>query len=186
MTPSEAFEARLARSDRSTLVGKLLLNIGLSSTNTPVPALVIGAISAGNLGTRASALALIFARYKINYIRLKYLTSQTATGANSVVLGFQDDASGAEGDGPSSTAGLLEYRCSAVTFVNQTIPQELSYQPASRNWYFCTPGATGSDPRLSISAILWASSLNVIAGVNAQVELDYSITFKGAVDVGSS
>jgi len=183
MTPSEAFEARLARSDRSTLVGKLIIANGL--TSTPTPLLILGFNTAG-LGSRAVSMSELFARYKVNYVRVKFLGATTGTSPGIVAVGFQDDASGAEGDAPTTTAGLIELRCSATSFSNQTTPTELVFRPASRDWYYCQPGASGSDPRLAVTAILYASLTAAASPGTLNAEIDYSITFKGAVDVASS
>jgi len=181
MTPSEAFEARLARSDRSTLVGKLLIS---STVTNSASALLIVGPGLATLGSRAGAMASIFSRYKVNFIRIKFLATSTTAG-NTTAIGFLDDASGAEGDGPGSAQLISELRCSAVSFPNQTVPIEFSFTPASRNWYFTFAGASGSDPRLVNVAVLFGASL-LSAGSTVNMEIDYSVTFKGAVDVGSS
>jgi hypothetical protein len=165
----------MARQDRSTLKGKLLLTpsipTGLTNILTITPA---------NMGIRTAAFQLLFAEYHINFIRVKFLS-----GTNTVVVGFLDDASGAEGDAPTTASGLLEQRCSGVSMSLETVPTEFLYtQKASSFWLKTYAGASGSDPRLTVAAILYA--FNAGSTVTPQIELDYSITFQCAVDVGTS
>jgi hypothetical protein len=167
----------MARTDRSTLKGKLLL----FPTANAVTAIL--SVTPLNLGIRAAAMAVLFAEYHINFIRVKFQTPATVT----TTVGFLDDASGAEGDAPTSLQGILEMRCSGINMTNETVPTEFLYtQKASSFWLKTYSGASGSDPRLSIASILYAASINGSAGNFATVELDYSITYQGAVDVGST
>jgi hypothetical protein len=178
---SEQFSERMARSDRTTLKSKLLFaNISLS---TGVTSLL--AIDPNNLGTRPAALAAIYSQYHINFIRIKFININNAgTFTNTTVLGFLDDASGAEGDAPTTTAGVLELRCSGISMVGEQIPTEFMYtQKASSFWLKTFSGASGSDPRLSVAAILFAGS---VGSSVLTYELDFSITFQGAVDVGAA
>jgi len=139
-------------------------------------------ITPANMGIRTAAFQLLFAEYHINFIRVKFVSGTTS---NYVVLGFLDDASGAEGDAPTSGSGLLEQRCSGISFGPQTINTEFLYtQKASSFWLKTYAGASGSDPRLSVAAILYGFNFGSTNSVT--IELDYSITFQCAVDVGSS
>jgi hypothetical protein len=174
---SEQFAERMARQDRSTLKGKLLLIPTLASNLTNL--LVI---TPANMGIRTAAFSLLFSEYHINFIRVKYASGTTSNG---VVLGFLDDASGSEGDAPTSASGLLEQRCSAISLGPETVPTEFLFtQKASSFWLKTYAGASGSDPRLTVAAILYA--WNVGSSNVVPIELDYSITFQCAVDVGSS
>lgn len=174
---SEQFAERMARSDRTTIKGKLLF-FGVSLT-TGVNNLLT--VTPNNLGIRPAALAAIFSQYHINFIRVKFIDVNSSPFTNTTVLGFLDDASGSEGDAPTTTVGVLELRCSAVSMIGATIPTEFMYtQKASSFWLKTSAGASGSDPRLSVAAILFAGS----AGASALTyELDFSITFQGAIDV---
>jgi hypothetical protein len=170
----------MARSDRTTLKGKLLF-FGVSLTSGVNTLLTI---TPSALGTRPAALALIFSQYHINFIRVKFIDVNSSPFPNTTALGFLDDASGAEGDGPTTTVGVLELRCSAVSLIAGTIPTEFMYtQKASSFWLKTYAGASGSDPRLSVAAILFAGS---VGSSLLTYELDFSITFQGAVDVGAA
>jgi hypothetical protein len=169
----------MARSDRTTIKSKLLFpNVSLSNGVNSILT-----IDPNNLGTRPAALAAIFSQYHINFIRVKFITTATSS-VNTTALGFLDDASTAEGDAPTTVSGVLEFRCSGVSLAGETIPTEFMYtQKASSFWLKTYSGASGSDPRLSIAAILFAGS----AGSSVlNYELDFSITFQGAVDVGAA
>jgi hypothetical protein len=176
MTQSEAFASRMTKNDRSTLVGKIVLQ----PTNSSPTAIL--AVQPLNMGARAAAFAALFAEYHVNYIRIKFL-SNTAT-PTTAVLGFLDDAGGSEGDGPGSLSALLEYRSSAICMAGTTIPVEFVYtQKASAFWLKTYTGVSGSDIRLSIAAILFLAQSG---SQTCNIELDFSITFQGAVDVSSS
>lgn len=175
MSQSEAFERSIARNDRSTLTGKLLN----TATTTATPSVILSIEPLG-LSPRTVAFAALFAEYHINYLRVKFISS---TAVNSA-LGVLDDASGAEGDAPSSVSGVLELRCSASSLATQTVPTEFTYtQKASSFWLKTYPGASGSDPRLAVAGLLYGASSS---SASVSIEVDYSITFQGAVDVGSS
>jgi hypothetical protein len=174
MSQSEAFARRMARNDRTTLVGKILL------TPSSAGPTAILAITPLNLGARAAALAALFSEYHINFIRVKF---QSPSGVITV-LGFLDDASGSEGDGPGSFNSLLEYRCSGVSMINVTIPTEFTYTQKSQSfWMKCLTGVSGSDLRLSVAAVLFIAQSS---SSPCTVELDFSVTYQGAVDVSST
>jgi hypothetical protein len=173
---SEQFAEKMARNDRATLTGKLLLTPTLSGSPSVGTVLTVTPL---NLGVRAASFAVLFAEYHINFIRVKFQTPTISTS----VLGFLDDSSAAEGDAPTTLSGVLEMRCSGINMVAETIPTEFIYtQKASSFWLKTYTGASGSDPRLTAAAILYAG---VSSSSTFIVELDYSITFQGAVDVGS-
>jgi hypothetical protein len=178
MTPSERFESSLAAgSDAFNLKGKLFVNPSLTTTPS-----VFQTINPSSLGVRAAALGLVFARYRVNRLIVKFQASSNSANA---LVGFLDDSSTGEGDGPSSVNGILEYRCSGVSFNTATVPTYLEWRPTDASkWYYCTAGASGSDPRLSVAAILYGGI--TISGGGCAVEIDFDITYKGAVDVGSS
>jgi hypothetical protein len=178
MTPTERFENSLStNSDAFNLKGKIFLSPSLSTTPS-----AFQSITPATLGARALALSLIFARYRVNRLIVKF---QVLTNSANALIGFLDDSSTGEGDGPSTVAGILEYRCSGVNFSTATTPTYLTWSPTdSSKWYYCTAGASGSDPRLSVAAILYGGV--TIAGGSAAVEIDFDITFKGAVDVSST
>jgi hypothetical protein len=176
-TPTEAFERSLARgADSFNLKGKVVFS---QATSTTPAAFIV--LAPSQLGPRATALATVFSRFRVNSVIIKFM--ETTSGFQTV-LGIVDDASGTEGDAPSSFGGVLETRCSALAFGAQTVPTYLEWRPVDKSkWYYCTSGATGSDPRLVFPAISFVASSGT-GSISAEV--DFNVTFKGADDTGST
>jgi hypothetical protein len=180
MTPIEAFESRLAtQSDAFNLKGKLLLPIGSIGTT---PTLIFPLIPS-NLGVRATALGTNYSRYRIKSLWFKFFPALASGVGESTVLGLIDDSSAETGDVPTTFAGLLELRCSGVALPGQTVPTIIQYKPVDKMWRFCQAGAAG-DPRLYNQAALYAGVLTTAAAL--QVEVDFDISFKGAISTGSN
>jgi len=178
MTQSEAFEAKLASgsSDACVFKSKIAASAG-GITTTPVNLLTVNPTF---LGARCAAAASLFASYKIKEIIVKFLPFNATT---FVALGFLDDATGSEGDAPPGYQQLSELRCSSSSFPGCTIPQYFSFKPVNTKlWYDCFPGQSGSDPRLINTAVLYAGTNAGTVAVS--FEIDVTIVFKGAVDVG--
>jgi hypothetical protein len=182
-TPSSAFERRLAQSaDIVTLRGKLFQSASVTA----------GSVSLGlvfhpaNFGGRSSNLATIFSRFRFLSVAMRFLSNVNgATQSSTVMAGVLDDASGTEGDAPTSPAGVLEQRCSALVLQNQTVPVDFIWRPVDRNlWYATTTGSSTSDPRLVFPGVLYYGNANAASAATVQVELDWEISFKGATDVG--
>lgn len=179
--PIEKFANTLGTHQDSTcLRGKLLVNVNTSSV-TPVALLTL---TPSFFGPRAVSLSSIFANFRFKRLVIKY-NYGAVTGTNSVgVLGILDDASGAEGDAPTSASSLLEFRTSASNY-NQQQPTVVEWAPTdTKFWYKTFSGATGSDPRFVDTAVMYVASLSQIASTHI-AEIDYSIVFKGAVDTGT-
>jgi hypothetical protein len=180
--PIEKFANTLGiHQDSTCLRGKLLVSVN-ASTLTPVNVLTL---SPSFLGLRASSMSSIFTDFRFKKLVMKY-NYGAATGLNAVgVFGILDDASGAEGDAPTSAAGLLEYRTSAINYNNQA-PTVVEWRPTNTKlWYKCSGGASGSDPRLVNSGVMFVC--NQASTISTHfVEIDYSIVFKGAQDTAST
>jgi hypothetical protein len=171
----------MSRQDRSTIKGKFLLTStlggGVNNLLTFLPA---------SFGNRAAQMSNLFSEYHINYMRLKFFSSATSGTSGGVVLGILDDASNVEGDAPTTPAAILELRCSGVNFSGETIPTEFMYRPkTSAFWMKTFGGSTGSDDRLVSSGNLFGGLFGT-GTTSLSLEIDYSITFQGAVDTGSS
>jgi hypothetical protein len=181
ITPTQAFEQSLARtSDAVNLKGKFYLPANSTST-TPSSILIFGPSA---LGGRAAALSTIFSRYKFKYLRFKFMSSTATAAPASVSLGILDDALTTEGDFPTTLASLAEFRCSATKFSNETVPTEFMWTPADKSlWYYTEAGASGSDQRLVNSGILIGASSS---SCTSSIEIDYSLVFKGAIDLVST
>jgi hypothetical protein len=184
LTRNEAFEEKLARSsDATVLRGKLLLQA--SSTSTPTVAL---AIIPSQLGVRATALGGIFTKYRVKSVLLKFMSANTSgtTLTGGGVLGFYDDATTGEGEAPTTAAGVLEQRCSASNFSGQTTPTMLRWEPVDKRlWYATTQGVAGSDLRLVFPGLIYIAGLASTTSVGFDIELDFTLVFKGAADVGA-
>jgi len=180
MTQSEAFEMnQVQSSDAVVIKGKYLGNAGL--TTAPQNLL---SFNPQGLGSRSTNMATIFSRYRIKYVRIKWL-STNGTTASSIALGVLDDASGSEGDAPINLGDVAELRASSTIVGNTTVPQLFTWEPVDRRlWYATYSGATGSDPRFSIPGVLYLAATGAVGGV--AYELDYSVVFAGAVDTGAS
>jgi len=179
MTPSEAKEMALARrNDTAVCSGRFTGS--LSATTSP--SVVINMNPSAGISTRLGAFAAIFSKYRIKSILIKFISSGTITGQTG--MGLLDDAP-LEGDGPTSYSGMLEMRCTAANFNAQTIPTEFEWFPVDKSkWYFTSTGATGSDQRLVIPAILFAACST--GTTNLTYQLDFTYVFAGSIDVGST
>jgi hypothetical protein len=179
MTQAEAFNATLSHSsDATTLRGKLFSTFSVSGT----PSLLLS-LAPPNFGVRSAALSLIFSRYRIKYLKFKFMTSNgTAGSIGTVALGIQDDVS-LTGDVPTTMAGIAELRSSATSFLNQTIPTEFEWSPVDKKLWYYTNG--GADTRLSIAGSLYGGA-SVAVSESLPVEIDFCIVFEGATDVGGN
>jgi len=138
-----------------------------------------------NLGARAAALAAIFSMWRFKKVIFKYNYTTASTGTGAVgTLGILDDSLITEGDGPTTTQGVLELRTSCTNY-NQNPPTTLEYAPPTSAWYHTYAGATGSEPRLVSCGVVYVGSI-VTTTYSHTLEIDYVIVFKGAVDVGST
>jgi hypothetical protein len=179
MSQTEKFNMNLSRGqDSFNLKGKYLLG-GVSLSTSPSTLVILTPLA--QLGARANALSSVFSRYRINRLIIRFLATQSLGG--NAVLGVVDDAT-VEGDAPTTPQDVLECRCSAIAMGNETVPVIFNWSPVDRSkWYYTFTGASGSDPRLTVAATLYAASTNTST---VDVEIDFDVTFKGAVDTLSS
>jgi hypothetical protein len=179
MTQAQAFESQLAKNADSTVLRGKFFFPQSALTLTPAILTILTPASAA-FGARSVSMANLFTSFRFKYLRIKFMLLSSATPVSGAV-GVLDDASGAEGDAPSSLNGILEQRCSASSFSNQTTPTEFTWEPVDKRlWYKCFPGSSGSDERLVTSGVLYAATNNPGA---VQMEVDFCIVFKGATDV---
>jgi hypothetical protein len=183
MTQTEAFERKLASNsqDSTCSYGTFLVQTTVGTT----PSAILS-IQPSSFGVRAIALGAIYARYRFKYLRIKFTSS--ASGSSAAItsaLAIFDDSSSGEGDLPTTIGGVLECRCSATFLQNSSIPTQFMWEPVDKSkWYYTYGGASGSDPRLTVQAILAAAAIANSSGLVAEV--DYCIVYKGAVDIGTS
>jgi len=180
MTQTEAFEKSLSNrtADSTNVRGKFMVTF--SATSTPAPIIAMNPVS---LGGRANTLNSLFSQFRFKYIRIKYLSVASGVFINSVIS-LLDDASIAEGDAPTTLAAMLEQRCSSSQLAGTTIPTFLDWSPTDpKKWFYTFAGSSGSDLRLTVPAILYGATS---AAGSINLEIDYSVSFKGAVDVLST
>jgi len=182
--PEEKFADDIGQhQDSCNTQGKTLFSVILGSaavTNA-------GVMNPTFFGTRVTNMAAIFTRWRINKLvfRIAFDSATTPSAAAFGVYGILDDASGAEGDAPTSADGLLALRVSGTVGFNTTAGTTRVYKPPDKDWRFCYAGATGSDPRLYAYGVLFVQQLGT-ASTSVYVQADYSITFKGATDIGAT
>jgi len=174
------FERKLTNSADSTVLrGKLFFAAGAAIT--PSAALVL---HPSNLGVRAAALATIFSRFRFKDVHIKF-QALVATAVATGVVGILDDASNTEGDAPTTVSSILELRSSA-SVLGQTIPQEFVWSQLDRTmWYACSGGSSVQDPRFLFPGVIYIGSTSA-SSPNIVMEIDYTIVFKGASDIGTN
>jgi hypothetical protein len=179
MTQAEAFERQVVRTgDATTLRGKVPITASLGPT-----IIVLFTFNPSLMGVRAAAFGAVFTRYRIKYVRIKWLSQATTTSYSA--LGVYDEGSAAEPTMPTNTSSLLELRASSSTLVGQTVPNFFEWRPSDPSqWMFTNAGVTGSDVRLTNSGILLGGALT--ASTSFAAEIDYCVVFKGATDIGTS
>jgi hypothetical protein len=126
-------------------------------------------------------LGSLFVRYRFNYIIFRCMFVGTNTNQYGA-FGVLDDFTG-EGDAPTTVGGVLEMRCSKLLYAANTTPDEIQWKPPARDWLYTFSGASGSDQRLVAPAVAYVTSTGT---ATFNVEVLYSITFKGAIDVGAN
>jgi hypothetical protein len=176
LTPSQAFEMQLARTNDSfALRGKSLLFTSVSSASVTL----VSNFTASSFGNRTNDLSLAFTRYRFKYIRFRVLPADTTTTTPSVVFGIVDDPD--PSNPPTTINALMNARCSCLVFGGQTVPQEFTWKPVDpKKWYYITSGSSSSaDPRFSQAANLYVGSGST-ATASFDIEVDYSIVYAGA------
>jgi hypothetical protein len=179
MTQQEAFERNLSRgNDTVSLRGKFITTVA-SVTTTPA---ALFAVWPSSLGARAAGLSPFFTRYRMKYLKVKFLANNpvSATVPGVAALGFVDDVSSV--DVPTSVGGVSELRCSGTNFFAETIPTFFEWAPVDKaRWYYTT--SDSSDTRFQFPANLWVAGS---AACSVAIEIDYSLVYAGAADVAST
>jgi len=180
MSQTEAFENSLANrgADSASMRGKLLFTSTIGTSPSAVLALTPQAF-----GARAAAYATLFSSYRFKYLKIKFFGTQFTSYVTSAV-GILDDATTTEGDAPTNINTILEQRCSASVFAGVTQPGLLSWSPVDgKKWFYTFTGVSGSDQRLTTNGVMYAAAGS--AGTSLTIEVDFSISFKGAIDTAS-
>lgn len=173
MTQTEAFALnQTLSSDAVCIKGKLLG----SASATVTPSQIVN-FNPNGLGPRVAKFAAVFDRFRIKYVRIKWLPTGTTNVFSS--LGVLDD-SGSGGLAPTNTAETAELRSSSTVVGNTTVPTQFTWIPVDRKeWYFCPTEGSSGDPRLQVPGVLYASAPSA---TTVAYEIDYSIVFAGAID----
>jgi len=178
MTQTEAFEANLSRSSDSTVLrGK---SFAVLAGVTAVTLALALTPTATLMGGRANALATVFSRYRFKDVRMKILSG--GSGSGFAVVGVIDDTTVVTGDFPTTASGVSELRCSATSFVGQTVPTQFEWSPVDKNlWYYCDPETSGDSRLVNSGSIVYSST----STAPVSIEIDYTLVFKGATDLSS-
>jgi hypothetical protein len=176
MTPTEAFESSLARSDSLVLRGKFTGG-GTTGTTPGNPGLVFN-VHPSNLGTRANSIYTAFSRWRVKSLTIKFFVNPASTTVGMFALGLVDDVQG-EGEQPTTFDTVSELRCSGVNFINQYTPTEISFKPLdAKKWYYCPGGISGSETRLVYPASIYTAS--TVASSTYDYQINYVLVFSGA------
>jgi hypothetical protein len=174
-TPTQMLEEKMSlSSDAVVLHGSYV-----GTTSLPGTPGVVNVLAPVNLGLRASQLNALFTKYRFKMVRIDFFAG--VSGSSGIAaFGILDDASGSEGDGPTTLSGVREMRTSAVNWFGQTSPTSFVWRPNDPSWRFTYPGS--GDPRLVNSGVIYGAAST---GVTVTYTLTYSVVFKGATDVGA-
>jgi len=180
MTPQESFERGLAlHTDSTNIRGKF---VGTAATTSSTPTALF-LIQPSSLGARIASISSDYLRWRIKSLRIRFLGNPSAAGTGAASgftsMGVLDDVNYA-GEPPTSISGVSELRCSATTFISQTIPVNFEFRPLDKScWYYCT--SVSNDRFDSVGTLYIASS----AASSVSYEVDFSIVFSGAFTVGA-
>jgi len=177
MTPQECFERQLALQTDSTVVRGKFVATATPATGTP---LALFLIQPSSLGTRVASISSDYLRWRVKSLRVRFLGSLASGSGTSgfVSMGVLDDVNYA-GEPPTTVSGVSELRCSATTFLSQTVPVNFEFRPLDKSrWYYCT---SVSNDRFDSVGTLYAAA--TAGGIS--YEIDYSIVFAGAFTVGA-
>jgi len=180
LTPQQSFETQLARhTDATPIRGKLLGNSAALAAGVPS---VLFLIQPSTLGSRVSSIASDYLRYRIKWLRIRFLGNVPTTANTQVAttaIGILDDI-GYSGEPPTTVSGITELRCSATQFTNETVPTILEFRPIDKKkWYYCN--APSNDRFDSVATVYGGST---VAG-SVAYEIDYCVVFAGAFTTGA-
>jgi len=179
MTPTEAFEANLSQhADSYSLRGKFISIV--TTQTTPAPLFVL---NPSGMGARAAGLLPFFSRFRVKYIRIKFLSPASLSSNVISAVGVLDDLTSVSGDAPTSVAGVAELRCSATAFSAETVPTLFEWRPLDRTRWFYTDTESSGDARFTTPGTVFVASS---ATNGLTMEIDYSIVFAGASDIAST
>jgi hypothetical protein len=120
----------------------------------------------------------IFSRFRIVKLLFRAMASSAVT-APDVLIGVQDDAFDAA-DNPTTTQDVLQLRCSAILYANQTVPVEFEWKPIEPTKWYYTSAEISGDLRFTNPATLWLGATGSGGVVN--IEMHYTLEFEGAID----
>jgi len=178
LTPQQSFERSLAlHTDATPIHGRFT---GTTTVVSGTP-LALFLVQPANLGSRVASISTDYLRFRIKWLRLRFLgTPVGTTTAGFTSMGFLDDVNYA-GEPPTTVSGVSELRCAATTFTNETIPTTLEFRPVDqKRWYYCT---SATNDRFDSVATLYAASNTSTAFA---YEVDYCVVFAGASTTGAS
>jgi len=178
-TPQQSFEANLARhNDATPIRGKFVGQVTIATAGAPVAAFLI---QPANLGARVASISSDYLRYRIKWLRLRFLGVPTSASTQVALtsIGILDDVN-YSGEPPTTLSGVAELRCSATSFAAETVPTIFEFSPVDpKRWYYCT---SPTNDRFDSVGTLYAAASTTGA---LNYELDYCIVFSGAFTTGA-
>jgi hypothetical protein len=181
MTQSEAFEANLTTGGDACVIRSKLLFQSTTPTGG-VPVILLSTLNPSNLGSRQAAAANLFSSYRIKEIVVKFLPNANGTPAGNVAVavGFLDDATSGEPDAPTTASSVAELRCSGTSLGSQTVPTIFRWSPVDKTLWYKTQNA--GEARFVSPGSMFGGTTGGAA--NISIELDFTIVYKGATDLG--
>jgi hypothetical protein len=159
--------------DRSRLLGKHYISQSVTTTISSID------LVASTFGTRSSAYANLFARWRIVRILLSPVLSASSSSTTPVAVGFLDDTH-LTGDAPTTLDDVVQLRCSAIFSSSSTVETDIEFRPVDpKTWYYTENESTASDARLYIPSSLWFLSSGSSSTVGFL--MSYELEFEGAV-----
>jgi len=151
----------------TTLVASSGGGVSIAATFTPF-----------GLGSRPAGFASLFTHYRFKEIVIRIFCGSSPL--NLITMGVLDDASGSEGENPPNYQAVAALRTSSVVPCTGQ-PFIRVWKPLDpKMWYNSGSGSTGSDQRLVTAGVLFVGYPAAATGQVVDIEIDYSIAFKGA------
>jgi len=143
-------------------------------------------------GNRAVQFGFLYTRWKINRMIFKLLNVNAGASTGVSALGVLDDDNNSS-DVPTSLLGIAQLRCASTyptSDSNTVTPRfpDFEWQPprGPTKWFYTQLQGSGtSDSRLEIPCSIWFAC-NQTTAVTFSIELNFDISYEGAVDLTSS
>jgi hypothetical protein len=174
LTPAESFDRMLGRSNDSCVFRGKTQSL---YTVTTVATSVLD-ISPGFLGSRASALAGVYSRFRIKGLLIKVAVPvYSNVPLTAISFGIVDDT-GSTASAPTNLTGVTDLRASVYMTTANSDPDYIFWTPIDKTAWYYTTRYTGSDPREVIPGTVYAAAST--GTITCAVEFEYTLVFSGA------